>query len=142
VPDVGTIAARVTLVVSAVCIVAGVLALYARAEILDPGRFGDRAVGTLAQDEVADEIASRVATKLIERSPGLVTLRPALEAAALDVEGTDWFAAELGAGMRRVHRAVFSGGDPRPALVVPGMAYEVRAAVGRRDRRCSRHGRR
>ena len=40
---------------------------------------------TLEQDEVTDEIATRFTDGVIERSPGLVTLRPALRAAAADV---------------------------------------------------------
>jgi hypothetical protein len=127
-----TIASRLTLLASAACIVAAVLALYARSAILDPGHFADRAVATLAQDEVADEIATRFSTGVIERSPGLVTLRPALEAAAADAVTSPRFAAEFGAGMRDLHRGVFTGSDPRPALRVPGMAAAVRAAVAAR----------
>ena len=54
----GTRASRLTLLASAVCIVAGVLALYVRSAVLDREHFADRAVPTLAQDEVAEEIAA------------------------------------------------------------------------------------
>ena len=103
----GTHASRLTLVISAVCIVAGVLSLYARSAILDRDRFADRAASALAQDEVDEEIAARFADGLIERSPGLVTLRPALEAAAADVAASPSFAARFGAGVRALHRDVF-----------------------------------
>ena len=83
---------------------------------------------TLAQDEVDDEIAARFTTGVIERSPGLVTLRPALEAAAADVVASPGFAAEFGAGMRELHRGIFTGATPRPTLRVPGMTAQVRAA--------------
>jgi hypothetical protein len=128
----GTIASRLTLLASVVCIVAAVPALYARSAILDRGQFADRAAGTLAQDEVADEIATRFATGVIQRSPGLVTLRPALEAAAADVVQSPRFAAEFGAGVRELHRGVFTGSDPRPSLHVPGMAAQVQAALAQR----------
>lgn len=128
----GTHASRLTLVISAVCIVAGVLSLYARSAILDRDRFADRAASALAQDEVDEEIAARFADGLIERSPGLVTLRPALEAAAADVAATPSFAARFGAGVRALHRDVFLAGDPRPALRVAGMTEQVQAALARR----------
>jgi hypothetical protein len=128
----GTIASRLMLLASATCIVVAVLALYARSAILDPGHFSDRAVAALAQDEVADEIASRFSTDLIERSPELVTLQPALETAAAEVARSPEFAAEFGAGTRTLHRGVFTGSDPRPALRVPGMTAQVRAAIARR----------
>ncbi|MEA2133396.1 MAG: hypothetical protein QOC68_1305 [Solirubrobacteraceae bacterium] len=128
----GSIASRFALLASAVCIVVAVLALYARSAILDPGHFADRAVGALAQDEVAGEIATRFSAGVIERSPGLVTLRPALENAAADVVTSPQFAAAFGVGMRELHRGVFTGSDPRPALRVPGMAAQVRAAVAAR----------
>ena len=63
-------AVRVILLVSAVCIFAAVIALYARSAILDEAPFADRAVATLAQDEVAEEIAQRFTDGVVERSPG------------------------------------------------------------------------
>jgi hypothetical protein len=128
----GTLASRVTLFASAVCIVAAVLALYARSAILDRGQFADRAVSALAQDEVGEEIAARFSAGLIQRSPGLVTLRPALEAAAADVAASPSFAARFGAGVQGLHRGIFSADDPRPSLRVAGMTAQVQAAVARR----------
>ena len=129
---IGSIASRLMLLASATCIVVAVVALYARSAILDPGHFSDRAVATLGQDEVADEIAARFTTNVIERTPELVTLQPAVEAAAADVARSPDFAAEFGAGMRELHRGVFTGSAPRPALRVPGMTAQVRASMARR----------
>ena len=109
-----------------------VLALYARSAVLDGDRFAEHAVTALASDELDEEIAARFATGLIERSPGLVTLRPALEAAATEVAASPSFAARFGAGVRSLHRGIFSGDDPRPALRVAGMTAQVRAAVAAR----------
>ena len=134
----GTTPSRLMLLASAACIVVAVVALYARSAILDRGHFSDRAVAALAQDEVADEIASRFSTDLIERSPELVTLRPALEAAATEVAMSPEFAAEFGAATRKLHRGVFTGSDPRPALRVPGMTAQVRAAIAAAHARARR----
>ncbi|HYH88303.1 MAG TPA: hypothetical protein VEX67_03650 [Solirubrobacteraceae bacterium] len=128
----GHLPVRVTLLAAALCIVAAVVALYARSAILDDGAFADRAVATLAQDEVAEEIAQRFTDGVVERSPGLVTLRPGIEAAAADVVASPAFATEFGAGMRALHRGVFTGSSGRPALRVPGMAAEVQAALAHR----------
>jgi hypothetical protein len=128
----GPLASRLTLLASAVCIVAAVLALYARSAILDRGQFADRAVSALAQDEVAEEIAARFSTRLIERSPELVTLRPALEAAATDVTASPAFAGRFGAGVRELQRGIFTASDPRPSLRVMGMTAQVQAALARR----------
>jgi len=128
----GTLPSRLTLLVSAACIVAAVLALYARSAVLDADPFADRAVEALAQDEVTDEIAARFSTGVIERSPGLVTLRPALETAAADVATSPWFAARFAAGVRSLHRGIFTAGDPRPSLHVPGMAARVQASLAQR----------
>ena len=108
------------------------LALYARSAVVDREHYADRAVQTLAQDEVADEIAARFATGVIERSPGLVTLRPALETAASEVAASPWFAVGFATGVRNMHRRVFASSDPRPSLRVPGMAAQVQAALARR----------
>ena len=103
-----------------------------RSVVLDRDHFADRAVQTLAQDEVPDEIAARFATGVIERSPGLVTLRPALETAAGEVAASPWFALRFATGMRNLHRGIFSGSDPRPSLRVSGMATQVQAALAGR----------
>ena len=128
----GSFASRVILIASAVCIVAAVVALYARAAILDRAVFADRAVAALAHDEVADEIATRFTDGVVARSPGLVTMRPAIQSAADDVVAGPAFAAEFGAGMREFHRGVFGGSSPRPSLQLPTMAAEVRTALAGR----------
>ena len=108
------------------------LALYGRSAVLDGEGFADRAVSALAQDEVDEEIAARFSSALIERSPGLVTLRPALEAAATDVVADPSFAAPFAAGVRSLHRDIFSARDPRPSLRLAGMTAQVQAALARR----------
>ena len=46
----GTRATRIVLLVSALCLLSGIVALYARTAILDRDAFADRAVATLEQD--------------------------------------------------------------------------------------------
>ena len=54
--------------------VVGVLALYGRAAVLDEHAFADRATAALAQDEVQDEVGTRIADRAIGLSR---TLAPA-----------------------------------------------------------------
>jgi hypothetical protein len=128
----GKRATWVILLVSALCLLAGLVALYARGAVLDRDAFADRAVATLYQDEVDEEIATRFTDGVIERSPGLVTLRPALESAAAEVVTGRWFAARFGASMRGLHDQIFGGDAVRPGLHVPGMTAQVQAALSRR----------
>ena len=128
----GKIAFRVTLLVSALCLLAGVVALYAGSAIVDRDEFADRAVAALAQDEVTDEIATRFTDATLKRSPGLVTLRPALQSAAADVVASPWFAARFGAATRDFHDDVIAGATTRPSLHVPGMTAAVQAGMAQR----------
>ena len=61
-----------------------------------------------------------------------MTLRPGIEAAAADVVASPAFAVAFGAGMRALHRGVFSGSSGRPSLRIPGMAAQVQAALALR----------
>jgi hypothetical protein len=128
----GALATRLTLFASALCIVVAVVALYARSAILDSDHFADRAVSALTSDELDDEIGARFSSGLIERSPDLVTLRPAVEEAATNVVAGPAFAAAFRTAVARLHRGIFDGDDPRPALRVTGMTAEVRAGLAAR----------
>ena len=69
------------LVGGVVLLVLGALALYGRATVLDEQAFADRATAALAQDEVQDEVGTRIADRAIEAEPALAQLRPTVEAA-------------------------------------------------------------
>src|SRR3954465_3704723 len=85
----------------------GGLALYGRHAVLDANAFADRATGTLAQDEVVDEVAARITGREIEASPALAARRPVLEAAVGDVVNGPAFAGEFRSGALSLHAALF-----------------------------------
>ena len=61
-------------------LVAGVLAFYARTEVLDSEDFADRATAALEDDAVRDFVAQQLVVQVIERSsPDVLAARPLLE---------------------------------------------------------------
>jgi len=134
----------VLLITGVIALMAGGLALYGRHAVLDADTFAARATATLAQDEVTDEIASRISTREIEDNPDLTMRRPIIEAAVADVVGGLRFREEFRAGLLALHGSLFGrdgpaitntwGGDPRTTtLPLPGAGPELRAAVAARS---------
>jgi hypothetical protein len=73
-------ASIVLVVVGAVLLFAGVIALYAREEVIDREAFADRAVAALEDDGVRHLVAREIVVNLIDRgSTDLVAARPLLE---------------------------------------------------------------
>jgi hypothetical protein len=131
-------ACAVLLVAGVLALMLGGLALYARDTVLDANGFADRATGTLAQDEVLDEISTRIAVREIEDTPELAAHRPVIEAAIGDVVGGPRFAGEFHAGALALHHELFADGSQSTPLALPGAGSELRAAVADRSRAAAR----
>jgi hypothetical protein len=121
-----------------VALALGGLALYGRHAVLDRDAFAARATGALAQDEVVDEVASRITRREIQASPALAVRKPVVEAAVADVVSAPRFPVEFHAGAVVLHDALFAGGGAPlrvrvTALPLPGMGRELRAAVAERS---------
>lgn len=110
----------------------GVLGLYGRAVVLDERAFADRATAALAQDEVQDEIGTRLAGRAIAAEPALAPLRPMVEAAVSDAVHAPAFPAHFHDGAQAMHHALFTGGTVDLAL--PGTGADIRAALPERSR--------
>ncbi|WP_037410371.1 hypothetical protein [Candidatus Solirubrobacter pratensis] len=117
------------LVAGALCLLAAGFTFYGRHTVLDEQAFAARATGTLAQDEVRDEIAARIAGRLVEAHPGLAELRPVLDAAAADIVATPRFAQEFRRGAARMHHTLFADSHSTVQFVLPGAGEELSAAV-------------
>ena len=128
----------VLLVTGVMALMLGGLALYARYAVLDADAFADRATGTLAQDEVRDEIAMRIADRAIALTPALAARRPVLEAAVGDVIAGPRFEAEFQAGATALHRSLFTDSSLDTPLALPGAAGDLRAAVAARSPEAAR----
>ncbi|MDA0162672.1 hypothetical protein OM076_20535 [Solirubrobacter ginsenosidimutans] len=136
----------VLLITGVMALMLGGLALYGRHAVLDRSAFADRATGALAQDEVMDEIATRIAVRELEANPSLAARRPVLEAAVGDLMREPRFPGEFHAGAKTLHDALFGDGNLAVAddgsgtmrvrvtsLVLPGAGRELQAAVAARS---------
>ena len=119
----------VLLVTGVIALILGGLAFYARHTLLDSRAFAARATTTLGQDEVRDEIVSRITTRTIAQTPELAARRPLLEAAVADVVEGPQFPAEFNAGAVALHRALFRDGSEPTPLALPGAGGELRTAL-------------
>jgi hypothetical protein len=125
----------------------GGLALYGRHAVLDRDAFAARATGALQQDEVIDEIASRITARELEENPSLASRRPVIEAAVGDLVADARFSSEFRAGTIVLHESLFGDGvvaTPADgngaslrvrvnALPLPGAGRELHAAVAARS---------
>jgi len=95
--------------VAAICLALGGVAVYARTAIFDEDAFTQRAVGTLASDEVDDEVADRLSARLVEQMPGLLQFRPMVEYEARHMTASPEFSAEFAGAARGLQRSLFDG---------------------------------
>ena len=107
----------------------GGLALYGQRTVVNERAFADRATSTLGQDEVDDEIADRIAQRLVNFHPELAGRRPVLDAAAHDLVATPLFANEFRAGVAAMHRALFADSHAPVHLLTAGAGQELRVMV-------------
>jgi hypothetical protein len=120
--------------IAAVCLVLGGVAVYARATILDEDAFTARAVSTLSSDEVDDEVADRLSSRLVEKMPGLLRFQPVVqyEARRMTVAPEfDWAFAEAA---RSLQRSLFEGYTLASFDVGPAGA-KLKATVAEREPR-------
>src|SRR3954451_9697925 len=131
----------VLLITGVMALMAGGLALYGRHAVLDRDAFAARATGALQQDEVVDEIATRIAGRETVVNAALAARRPILEAAVGVVVIAPRFAGEFRAGVLALHDALFQDGGGAPlvaALPLPGAGRDLRDAVGARSAAAAR----
>jgi hypothetical protein len=92
-----------------VAVVLALLALvmsYLGRAVLDPERFADRAVSTLRDQAVQDDVADHLTDAFVQSGSGdLVAVRPAIRALTGSIIGTKAFAALFRRGVLDAHRA-------------------------------------
>jgi len=120
----------VILAAAAVLLVAGGIGVYGHATVLDERAFADRAVGTLRQDEVDEDLASRVAERVVVQRPALTPVEDLLrDAMVLDVIPAPAYQATFRAATVRMHRQLFEGAGGPVSLRVPGTIAALRASL-------------
>jgi hypothetical protein len=119
------------LAVAAACLLVAGIAGYARYAVFDEAEFADRAVGTLASDEVREEVGARIGSRLASERPELAAGAPMIETAVADAVTADpAFQAAFRDAAVRMHQALVS--DTEVALRVEGSGAMLRAELERR----------
>jgi hypothetical protein len=96
------------IVIAAVLLVTGTVAVYARTQIVDERSFADRAVAALDDDAVRQAASREIVARLIDRgSTDLVAGRPLLESVVDGALRTGVFRRLLREAAIRTNRALF-----------------------------------
>ena len=124
------VVARVLVFVSAVLVVAAVVAGYVRYQLLSERPFSDRAGAALADPDVRSVLSREITDRVILRSePDLVSAKPLIESAVAGLTGSPPFIALFQDAVRRVHAALLSGDDSRLRLDLRDMGVLVQSAL-------------
>jgi hypothetical protein len=125
------VVARVLVFVSAVLVVAAVVAGYVRYELLSERHFSDRAAAALADPDVRSVLSREITDRVILVSePDLVSAKPLIESAVAGLAGSPPFLDLFENAVRRVHGAMLSGDDTRLRLDLRDMGVLVQSTIG------------
>jgi hypothetical protein len=119
---------------AAICLVLGGVAVYARTAILDEDAFTQRAVATLASDEVDEELADRLTVRLVNPQPALLRFQPVIAYEAREMAGSPAFGAAFAAAARDFQRSLFDG-YTLASFDVGSAGAQLKAAVIEREPR-------
>lgn len=129
-------AGRYRSVASALCGGLGVLLLfastllgYATRSVFDERGFSERVAASLAQPEVAEFAAERIADAVIQASPDLMGVRPVLIGLTRGVVASAPFRAGVRRGARAVHHSIMSGGSAKLVLNVQDLSSILQSAA-------------
>jgi hypothetical protein len=110
----------VILAAAAVCLLLAGVGAYGASAILDQDAFADRAVSTLDSDEVRQEIAARIAVRVVQERPELAARRAAIEDAAWPLVESEEFRGAFRTAAIGLHEVLFADADAEASLRVPG----------------------
>jgi hypothetical protein len=118
------------LAAAAACLLVAAIGAYSLFAVLDEDAFADRATSTLHSDEVRQEIATRMATRIIEKEPRLTRAGEAInEAAAAEVENDPTFPTGFHTAALDLHSSLFSSDDADATLRVAGSGGAIQQRV-------------
>jgi len=124
----------VLLAMAAICLVLGGAAVYARMAILDNDAFTQRAVGTLASDEVDEEVADRLTVRLVNQQPALLRFQPVIQYEARTIAVSPEFRAAFAGAASRLQSSLFDGYALASFDVGPAGARLKAAVIAREPR--------
>jgi hypothetical protein len=117
-------------VLGGIVLLAGLLAFYARAEVLDEERFADRAEAALETDAVRNLVGDQIVTALIEEgSTDLLAARPLLETVVRTAIDTEPFQRIFRRAALETNRVLFDRDEPTVAFELSDASQVVRFAL-------------
>ncbi len=114
---------------AALALIVALFAGYGSRALFNPEQFSERATSALAEEAVANELASRIAGDLVSADPNLIAVRPVLEEVLAGVVRSSTFRGLLRAGLADVHRAVFQGDTSTVTLTIADVGATARGAL-------------
>jgi len=116
----------VILAAAAVCLLLSAVGAYGAYAVLDEAAFADRAVSTLESDEVREELAARIATRVVQEEPRFAGGQAAVEDAARAMIATDEFRGAYWAAAVHLHQVLLADPDAEASLRVAGSGADLR----------------
>jgi hypothetical protein len=121
------------LAIAAACLLTAGVGGYGTYAVLDRDAFADRALHTLASDEVREEVGARIARRLASDRPELSAGEPMITDAVTETVAADpAFQSAFRDGAVRLHAALFGDPDADASMIVAGSGAMVRAELQRR----------
>ena len=118
------------MVVASVLVLVGMLALYARTQVIDRDAFADRAVAALDRDAVREVVGRAIVTGLVDRgSTDLVAARPLVQTIVEAVLRTEAFRRVLRRAAVEANRVLFDREGSRVTLDLSDAVSVVRFAA-------------
>ena len=121
----------VSLLFGAVAIALGAIGSTVSHAVFDADAFSARAASSLDDSRVADLLADRITTTIIEQSPDLTAIRPLILVTVRGLVALEPMRALVRTAARSAHQAFFAEGTKRIALAVPDVGILVQSAFQR-----------
>ena len=119
------------LLAGAVSIALGAIGSTVSHAVFDSRAFANRAAASLEDPRVANLVADRVTTTIIEQSPDLTAIRPLILVTVRGLVALEPMRALVRTAARSAHNAFFAEGTRRIVLAVPDVGILVQAAFQR-----------
>jgi hypothetical protein len=119
------------LAAAAACLLLAGLAAYGGYAVLDEFAFADRATSTLNSDEVREELAGRLAMRVVQEEPRYAGDRAAIEDAAGTIVNTEEFRGAFWTAAVQLHQVLFADSDAKPSLRVAGSGADLQRQLER-----------
>jgi hypothetical protein len=109
----------------------GAVVSVARRALFYPDAFADRLAASLADPRVADFVADRLTTALLQQQPDLTAFRPLIVGTCRGAVSSSSFQALVRTAARTAHRGLFSEGARTVIVSVPDVGVLLKSALAK-----------